>query len=1066
MKRSILLLGGLLVAITAVIALFIFNNRPPIIIQPQNLAQAAQPSGTTVDNDQWAAISRGEQQLLDGNSNPIPMNNPGFDWHYHERNRNPLRAASLKGARAGREEMIHFMRSYPTNTIPTTARLDAYTLYQAQLAQLSPQQRLSAANNWQQLGPDPITGEQMGDFGIDSSGRTTAVIIHPTDPNTVYIGAAQGGVWKTTDGGNTFVPLTDSQATLAVGTMAIDPSNPNTLYVGTGEPHGSDSYYGLGVLKTTNGGQSWQLLGSDTFVGQAFANIVVHPSNPNLLYAATGYTKTRDNHPQTGTPGVYRSTNGGQSWQLLASACGGNGCASSSALVMPSNNPNTLYAAFDGFGIYKSTDGGASWNPSLQLSVAHDRIEVTISPSNPAVLYAGFEVYRQDGSSFGAIFKSTNSGQNWEQLNTIQYSYCGDQCSYDNILTVHPTNPNTLLAGGQAVYSGNVPGIDGVVFRTDDGGNSWSFNSGINEATTVHPDLHAIAFAPSNPNIVWIGNDGGVYKSTDGGHNWESRNNNLATLQFQSVALHPTDPNVFFGGMQDNAKTKTITNGQTWVGLDAGDGGFTAIDPFDPRYWYGTRFSLRGQYMQFQRNDQAGTSNANDWPVLANGIDLNDRVLFYAPLTTDPNVAGRVYWGTHRLYRSDNRGNSWNAISPDLTNGYALSAMHILKGNSNYIMTGSADGLVALTTDGGNNWSNVTQAPLPNRWVADVYIASQQLMYVAFSGFAANTPNTPGHVFRSNDGGNSWTDISHTGQNNGLPDLPVMALAVDPDDADTIYVGTDFGVYRTTDGGDNWEPFNQNLPLVAIFDLAIQKYPNGAKHLAAATHGRSLWKLPLSDAPPPGDERVYLPFLGKNAKRTGGGPQPTATPTRVGPTPTATRPTQATPTSTPPPTPTFTPTPPSSTVPPVPNGNFEQGRNGDWSEQSSSGEPLIVNSGLPIDARSGSWVAWLGGVDVETSNLSQSFSLANAPQSLHLKFYYQIRSEDVCGFDIAQVVVNGNVVSERELCNDEETNGWQSATIDVSDFVGGSVTVEFIVVTDESLPSNFFIDDVAFTASP
>ena len=1064
MKRNILILSGLMMGITAVITLIFLNNRPPAAIQPQNLALAAQPSDTPVDNEVWAAISRGEQQLLDSSGNPIPMNNPGFDWQYHERNRNPLRVAGLKGARAGREEMMHFMRSYPADTIPLTARLDAYNLYEAQLAQLSPQQsRTFAANVWQQLGPDPITGEQMGELAIDASGRVTAVAVHPTNPNIVYIGAAQGGIWKTTDGGNSFVPLTDAQASLAVGTIALDPSNPNTIYVGTGEPHGSDSYYGLGILKSTNGGQSWQLLGSNTFVGLAFANIVVNPSNPNLVYAAAGFTKTDENHPQTGTPGIYRSTNGGQSWELLASACGTNGCASSSALVMPSNNPNTLYAAFDGYGIYKSTDGGANWDQSFGLSVAHDRIEVAISPSNPAVLYAGFEVYRQDGSSFGAVFKSNNSGQSWSQLNSLQYSYCGEQCGYDNILAVHPTNPNIVLAGGQAVYSGNVPGVDGTVFRTDDGGNSWSFNSGINEATTVHPDLHAIAFAPSNPNIVWIGNDGGAYKSSDGGHTWQVRNNDLATLQFQSVALHPTDPNVFFGGMQDNSKTKTTNSGQSWVGLDAGDGGFTAIDPFDPRYWYGTRFSSRGQYMQFQRNDQSGTPNADDWPVLANGIDVNDRVLFYAPLLTDPNTAGRVYWGTHRLYRSNNRGDNWTAISPDLTKGYAISAINVLKGNSNYIMTGSADGLVALTKNGGSNWFDITSAPLPNRWVADVVMVNEQLFYVAFSGFAANTPGTPGHVFRSNDGGNSWVDISHTGQNNGLPDIPVLALAVDPDDANVVYAGTDFGVYQTTNGGQNWVPFNQNLPLVAIFDLAIHKYPNGAKQLVAATHGRSLWKLPLGSTQPPGDQAVYLPYIGKRAPFDPQ-PQPTAVPTSSAPTATPTQPPNAT--ATPQPTPTFTPTPGSNNLPEVPNGDFEQGQNGDWFEDSLNGEPLIVNNGLPINAHSGSWVAWLGGLDDEISSLSQSFFLTDVTGPLYLKFYYQIRSDDECGFDFVYVLLDGNTVLQSDLCSSEETNSWQAASVDLADFVGSSVTVEFLVTTDSSVSSSFFIDDVAFAASP
>ena len=780
--------------------------------------------------------------------------------------------------RARREDFLNYMRTYPAQSIPLQARQQAYEflLRQTAAAAASPD-----VATWQGIGPAPIGGANLNQFKSEVTGRVSALLVHPHNPDIVYLGAAQGGLWKTIDGGTTWIPLTDGQPSLAVGALAFDPTNLNTLYVGTGEPSNSgDSYYGAGILKTTDGGATWAQLGADKFTGMGISGIVVDPSHPQNVYVA-GSTNVAGHKPLLSQPGIYKSTNGGASWTGVATVCDSQGnCDSPSALVMDPANPAVLYAGFDQYGVLESIDAGAHWTRFVWLTSSFGRVNFAVSPSNHAVLYVGFEAPLVAGGTYGYLFSSIDGGQNWAELTGLPVSYCGEQCDYDNVITVHPADPGVVLAGGSAIYSNGIPGIDGTIFKTTDGGATWGDNDGTTAGTTIHPDLHAIAIAPSNPSTVWIGTDGGVYRSTDGGDTWQPRNGNLATLQFESVALHPTDASIVFGGLQDNAKAKTTNAGGSWLGLDVGDGGFTAIDPFNPMFWYGTRFSISGFVMQFQRNDLGGSSPEADWQLKNTGIDVNDRVQFYAPLAVDPNVAGQVYWGTQRLYRSTNRGDSWTAISPDLTKALGrfstISSMAVLRGDSKVILVGTGDGNIQLTRNGGTTWTILTKSPLPNRYVSRVAIQDAQTMIVTYSGFDANTPTTPGHVFKTTNGGGSWVDISHTGQANGLPDLPVSALALDPDVPGAIYVGTDLGVYHSADGGASWSPFSQGLPMVAIFDLALKNYPSG-KFLVAATHGRSLWRIALSQPANPTPTPTVTPTATATAR-------PTATPT-VTPTP-------------------------------------------------------------------------------------------------------------------------------------------------------------------------------------
>ncbi len=362
---------------------------------------------------------------------------------------------------------------------------------------------------------------------------------------------------------------------------------------------------------------------------------------------------------------------------------------------------------------------------------------------------------------WGLIYKSSDHGQSWQMLQNAP-NYCSSQCGYDNIIAVHPTNANTVYIGGNFV--GGDPWA-GVVHKTTDGGQSWQdMTPGTAQNRMVHPDMHAIAFNPSNPNEVWVGNDGGVFRSTNGGQTWEQRNIGLSTLQFINIGIHPTNSSIAFGGMQDNAKAKY--DGSKWTGLDTGDGGYSEIDPFDPKYWYSTRYSIQGSVVQFQRNDKGGTAPLSDWQQLANGIDINDRVLFYVPFVMDTSSQGVLYLGTHRLYRTNNRGDSWQAISGDLTRGEQsrgrISAIAVAPNDSNTIYTGSSDGVVAVSRNLGGSWTNATGSNFPQRFVSDIVVSSSSAdtAYVVFNGYNTHTPSAPGHVFKTTNGGQSWQNIS------------------------------------------------------------------------------------------------------------------------------------------------------------------------------------------------------------------------------------------------------------------------------------------------------------------
>ena len=749
-----------------------------------------------------------------------------------------------------RADWFYHQRAYPHNHIPSGARLRALHQLDVRLAaeaaarshgsdgraMASPQ-----APSWTAIGPQPVDA-----FGLVSSGRVTAVAVDPTNNNVVYTGAADGGIWKTTDGGNTWTALTDQQASLATGSIAIDPENHLTIYVGTGELNNAgDSYYGAGILKSTDGGNTWtQIPGpfaGGSGGGSRVGGLAVHPTNSNIVLAAVGY----------GGPnnwGVFRSSDGGNTWTNVYF----NGDQAYNVIFNPTNG-NVAYASIDTDGVIVSNDGGQTWSPAngtganvLPTGSSTERVALTMDPNNPSTLYAGIAntPFGGPGTLYG-LYKTTDGGTNWIQL-TNAPNYCGGQCWYDNVIAVAPGNSNAVFAGGS--------GWENQLYQSLDGGNTWAL-TGPGNNSTIHPDLHALAFT-SDGTILYIGNDGGMYSTTQIGvavttvtslNAGTGPGTGLGTLQFYpGPAIHPTNTNIGFGGTQDNG-SMMYSGSLTWNGGGAcGDGARNLIDSANPDNVYESCVEL-----SVWKSTDGGS--ADSFNQVQNGLDPNgtDSVNWVAPFTMDPSNTQNLYFGTNFVYQTTNGAGSWTAISPDFTSGTGnLNALAVSPVRSNTVYAGangSSGPLVYVSTNAlsgtGATWSNITDSFFPNRYLNVIAASpnSSTTAYVGLSGFTGFGDNL-GHIFMTKNAGSSWSDIS-----GDLPNVPVNDISVDPDIANTIFVATDIGVFYTTNLGVSWGTMVTSLPRATVTGLT---YQHQTQTLWAGTHGRGMWSASVGSLVP------------------------------------------------------------------------------------------------------------------------------------------------------------------------------------------------------------------------
>jgi photosystem II stability/assembly factor-like uncharacterized protein len=720
-------------------------------------------------------------------------------------------------------------------------------------------------DSWLPLGPAPGNFNNQVD-GI--SGRATVIAPNPHNPDDLWIGTAQGGVWHSTDGGETWVPTTDDQESLAVGAIALkgcDATGCARIFVGTGENAiRRDTFYGQGfMIGTMNQGEVTWSLNKGTPYDFSYAsiyNVVIDPDTSGstteiYITLSSGVTASASQSTVTAPEpdcgyGIYRSQFEGSSWEKLEipEADG----ARPTDLEMDPNNPDVLYAGFLDTGIFKTTDGGATWcplNPGLGLPAGcsgasglpapgtFDFVQITPFQGDSEILYARLDSCPDPLllECEPVIYKTEDAGQTWDPIDWKAPHYCMDGYSrYTHVLAVHPTNPATVLLGGTALC------------RSEDGGLNWERSQfQVDVDKNIHADHRQVVFLESDPQIAFQVGDGGITRSTDGGVRWKAINGNLQTIGFQSIATSPHTARVI-GGTQDNA-------GQMWVGTRSwdllpccGDGGFSVMDRNDVNTMYVTTNAgdLPSTRIVPNRSDDGG-QNFEDPDDLNAGLDTSDPQAFYSPLVQDPSAPHPLYFGTNRLWKSTDQVDSWTAISPVLSTTPSseiwagqdvIAAIAVAPSVPDRIYIAYYSGKVYRTDNAcaqASCWEQVDSG-LPDSnvtWVA-VDPGDANTAYATLGGFFGGV-----HVYKTTNGGNSWSAVAGHSEMNGVP---ANTIAIEPSFPERLWVGTDNGVFRSTNGGDSWTRLTKGMPNVPVFEISIDE---SRGRLFAGTHGRGAFVL-------------------------------------------------------------------------------------------------------------------------------------------------------------------------------------------------------------------------------
>ncbi|MDN5865502.1 MAG: sialidase, partial [Gammaproteobacteria bacterium] len=704
-----------------------------------------------------------------------------------------------------------------------------------------------------------ISGLDMRNIGSAAmSGRVAALDAAALEngKTLVYVGAAGGGVWKSTDSGTTFKPVFDDEPVQSIGAIAIDPNDTDTVWVGTGEAWTRNSVsIGNGVYKSTDGGESWTYMGLPD--SERIARIVVDPTDSDTVYVCVPGKLWSDSPDR----GLYKTTDGGKHWSLILK--GGNlstGCAS---ISLDMQHPDTIFAALWDFrrkgwtfrsggpsptadsnsSLYRSVNGGRTWNeitPATNKGFPqkpYGRIAVTVAPSNGDIVYAFVE------STDSALFRSDDGGKTWGRRDASQMMVW--RPFYFARLVVDPKNPDRVFKP------------DLVLIQSLDGGKSFSPSGG-----GTHGDAHVVWIDPTDTKHLFVGDDGGLWQSFDGGNKWWKQNN-LPISQFYHVSVDKDDPFHVYGGLQDNAcwigasaYPGGISNAQ-WENMCGGDGFYMFADPADPDFVYAE--TQGGDIIRVNRHTHASRIIK---PMAGYGEEL--RWNWNTPIALSPNELGTIYIGAQYLFRSRDHGQSWERISPDLTTDDSAKQQQEKSGGvtvdnsaaeayttiftisespqqAGLIWVGTDDGNVQITRDGGEHWTNVIgnfEGVPPNSWVSSIR-AGNFNAGTAFVSFDRHTfGDMAPYIYKTSDYGEHWTALVTPEQSKGMRGY-VHVIRQDTVKPNLLFAGTEFGLWISIDGGGHWAEYKGgDFPAVAVHDIAIQ---NRDASLVLATHGRGIW---------------------------------------------------------------------------------------------------------------------------------------------------------------------------------------------------------------------------------
>jgi photosystem II stability/assembly factor-like uncharacterized protein len=683
-----------------------------------------------------------------------------------------------------------------------------------------------------------------------TSGRISDFAVNLANPSEYYVASSSGGVWKTVNAGTTFEPVFDKEGSYSVGCVAIDPGNPNVVWVGTGENNNQRSVaYGDGIYKSEDGGANWRNMGLKT--SEHIGSILTDPRNSDVIVVAAYGPLWRAG----GDRGVYKTTDGGKTWTAVLTISENTGV---SEVHRDPRNPDILYAVahqrrrrvftYIGggpeSGIYRSKDGGETWEKINRGLPEGDlgRIGLTISPANPEFIYAIVEAKDDKGG----FYRSTNRGASWERRSG--YYTAGN---YYQKLAADPRDPERVYA------------MDVYLQVTDDGGLTWH-NLG---ERAKHVDDHAIWINPQDTEHYRVGCDGGVYESFDRAKTWKFMTN-LPVTQFYKIIADDAEPfyNVY-GGTQDNyslgGPSRTLSASgivsADWFTTQGGDGFESAVDPKNPDIIYAQ--SQYGGLVRFDKKSGESLGIKPAEPAGANSYRWN----WDTPLLVSPHLNTRLYFAANVVFRSDDRGDSWQVVSPDLTRQIDRDTLEVMgrvwpmdavaknQSTSPYgtivaldesplaeglIYVGTDDGLIQVTEDGGRTWRRIESFPgVPDRTYVNKVLASQHekgTVYAAFNNHKSGDFRP--YVLKSTDAGKTWTSIA-----SNLPERgSVYTLAEDHLDGNLLFAGTEFGLFFSADGGKTWKALKGGLPTIAVRDLAIQKREND---LVLASFGRGIFIL-------------------------------------------------------------------------------------------------------------------------------------------------------------------------------------------------------------------------------